>query len=597
MHQILSPIVFPKKEIANYKELYFRGEKYFAINRNIEVHETGILATNTYYNSFSIEKWKKYTNIENLYLKLVCKGKFQITIVNTMLVFDDVIEKVLEVKYYDIKDFESITINLSCYKELKGVLSYKIEAISKVSIVDGGYYTEDKFDIPRLGLVICTFKREKYIESFVCNFLNYKSKQQLKVFIIDNGKSLIFDNLPTEIKIIPNKNYGGAGGFSRGMLEVKKYNENNKDKLNYIILMDDDILVDFAIFDKLIAFLALLKEEYSNYFFAGTMCSLDDKKLQYERYGFWCGNGFRQISPGYDLTNLKCILKNEIIENVEFGTAGWWFSCFSTNLLGCNNFPFPCFFRGDDVEYTIRNGFNIITLNGINVWHEPFYKKYSIVSEDYYLLRNTLVINTLYLNWLRPKDNIKYLFKRFAKSIIKYDYDSAKLIIKALKDYEKGPSFFEKTDPERLNNDLSKYNHKLISIDKLIKYYSYKDIIDCICNENDISKWHKIFRLLTCNGNLLPGSGVGFSFVGYGARAINFYRKNRVLNYDPFTYSGYYTNKNLQKTFKLTIIFIKESIIYYWKFNKIKKDYQCNFHKLQTESFWYKYLNLEEKNE
>ena len=46
-----------------------------------------------------------------------------------------------------------------------------------------------------------------------------------------------------------------------------------------------------------------------------------------------------------------------------------------------NNYPFPCFFRGDDVEFTIRNESKIINLNGLNVWHEPFYKKYSIVSE------------------------------------------------------------------------------------------------------------------------------------------------------------------------------------------------------------------------
>ena len=104
---------------------------------------------------------------------------------------------------------------------------------------------------------------------------------------------------------------------------------------------------------------------------------------------------------------------NEKEEKYANGTAGWWFSCFSVDIIGKNNYPFPCFFRGDDVEFTIRNESKIINLNGLNVWHEPFYKKYSIVSENYYLLRNMLVVNALYTK-MGYKDNIRYLtYKKY----------------------------------------------------------------------------------------------------------------------------------------------------------------------------------------
>ena len=86
------------------------------------------------------------------------------------------------------------------------------------------------------------------------------------------------------------------------------------------------------------------------------------------------------------------------------------------------------------MEFTIRNESKIINLNGLNVWHEPFYKKYSIVSENYYLLRNMLVVNALYTK-MGYKDNIRYLTSKFIRSIMYLNYNSAKLVIRALKDF------------------------------------------------------------------------------------------------------------------------------------------------------------------
>lgn len=595
MLNVVSPILFPTQETSKYVELYFRGNGFTYLNDEILSEKNKTIKTNTYYNSFSVEKWNKYTEIKDLYLRLSCKGKIKLSVINTSLVYNQIIEKVLVNKYYDYDIDTEIIIDLTKYLKLEGMISFEIESISDAKIGNIAYCTSVDIKLPKLGLVICTYKREKYIDKFIDSYKKYRYNHLVNAIIVDNGNTLENSGLPKGIKIFKNMNYGGAGGFSRGMIEIKRLNEKKENHIDYIILMDDDIYIDFNIYYKLMAFLGLRKEEFENYFLAGTMCSLDNKEFQYERYAQWCGSYFNQMSPGFNLTNIRNLLENEIIERVDLGTAGWWFCCFSTKMLGVNNLPFPCFFRGDDVEFTIRNGSNIMTLNGINVWHEPFYKKYSITSEDYYLLRNTLVINTLYMNWISAFDNIKYLFRRFSKSIIKYDYASAELIIKALVDYSQGVSFFENVNPEKLNISLSKYNHKLIKISEIKKSYRYSDMVNKAINENDKSKLHKYFRFITFNGNLLPwfmAKGEGVSFVGYGARAINFYKKDSVLNYDPYSRKGYFTNRNFRMAVKLTVKFIKEASIYWINFEKIKRDYQINFSKLQTESFWLKYLGL-----
>ena len=46
------------------------------------------------------------------------------------------------------------------------------------------------------------------------------------------------------------------------------------------------------------------------------------------------------------------------------------------------------------------------------------------------------------------KDNIRYLTSKFIRSIMYLNYNSAKLVIRALKDFSKGVSFFEETIPE-----------------------------------------------------------------------------------------------------------------------------------------------------
>lgn len=309
------------------------------------------------------------------------------------------------------------------------------------------------------------------------------------------------------------------------------------------------------------------------------------------------GGYFSQFGANQDLRDRNTVIRNERTEHFEYELAGWWFCCFSTHLLTDNNYPFPCFFRGDDMEFSLRNRIDIITLNGICVWHEPFYKKYSIVSEYYYLIRNTLVLNSVYLNHVSEKGMIKYLYSKIKFCLLKYDYDAVELIIRAGYDFLKGVDFYKETDAEQLNADLMKENHTLYSIEELCKEYKYDDIENEIYFADDKSKFWMYLRRCSVNGLLIPKffyRPFGFALIGFGARNINFYKVRKVLNFDPFTQKGYFTDVNKKRTIKLILDFLVFCIRFHAEYKKTKRNYQIFLKETYTKTFWEKYLGLDQ---
>lgn len=596
--QKLYSFIYPYKDFVKIEELYIHGTDYIInpYEEEIQILKGGNLHTCSYYNSFSLEKWTKYTELSSLILTLKAKGKFVLNINIKYLTAGDYLDKTVFNQIYNFEEFKEIEIDVSSALNHPGLLYFEMIALNDTCVFSSSSYrTNQSFRLPNLGIVICTFKREPYIHNFIKNFNFSPLKENILVFISDNGKTLEKQN-NERVFVFPNRNVGGAGGFTRGMIEIQAYNNKEREKkIDYVLLLDDDIVIDFNIFERLLSFLALRYPRYANYFLAGSMCSLDYPFLQYERYSSWRGNSFVQSCANYDLRDINTVVTNEREDHLNNCSSGWWFSCFSVKMISKNNYPFPCFFRGDDIEFTIRNGSNLITLNGINVWHEPFYKKYSIISENYYLFRNTLVINSLYLNEIKCKNYIKYLFKRFVVSIITYDYKSAELLIMAWKDYCKGTAFFVETDSEELNKSLMKLNYQLEPLEEKIEEYRFDDINYEIYNKSDKSKISSFIRHITLNGFLIPKvfyKNFSFSNMGFAARYINFYCTKTVFNFDPFTRKGYFTQVNKFRAIKLLLKFFKQALYFSMNFNRIKGDYQQNFWKLQTEEFWQNYLDI-----
>ena len=223
----LARMVMPTSNFINNTELFVNKE-IRTCKINGTMRECNVYKFNTWMNMFAAKKHYYYCELGDIYLRIEADGRYilQVTGSNRNTAFNRIDEQL---------------INLEC----KGNTEIKIPDASKY---EGIFYTiiEDRNDpiklkngawctdkTPqrdnKLAIVSCTFKREDYINKNIALFEEFinenpKLKDKIKLIISDNGKTLDVARSNDKVKIIPNMNAGGAGGFTRGLIDVLEQN-------------------------------------------------------------------------------------------------------------------------------------------------------------------------------------------------------------------------------------------------------------------------------------------------------------------------------------------------------------------------------------
>ena len=593
----LQNLVMPQSDLKDQEKMYFRLNRRARLancHQEVLFEKGGVASLDTYFNSLSIEKWRKYTKVGKISVSLLLHGSFQIQLLRKEKIHNSVAEKELLITRFSSDAPEWITLPFSSYEE-KGMYAVKLKCASEQGHLLDGYYSgevePDQCNPVRLAIDICTFRREAFVERNL-NLLNEKILNctdsplydTLQVFISDNGKTLEADRLSTtKIHIVKNKNVGGAGGFTRGLLEIM----HRKDyQATHVLLMDDDILLEPESLFRTYVLLRTLKEQYRDAFIGGAMLRLDHQNIQVEAGAAWYAGNLVSRKSNLNLNTLDACLYNETEEYCEFNA--WWYCCIPMHIVRPDNLPLPIFIRGDDVEYGLRNMKHLILLNGICVWHEPFENKYSSFL-SYYILRNMLYDNALHC----PGFTRKQFLRRFVGSVIRelfyYRYKNVDLIFRGVNDFFRGVDFLKKTDGETLHQDIMAAGYKAQPIEELpvpFEYPAYEHSF----SEND-GKLHKIFRLLTFNGLLVPAKRDNVVSMAK-CRPYNFYRAKRVLQYDVTSKKGFVTEKKIGKTIACLWKLTRMSAKTFVRFQRAKKQFQENVCELQNELFWKQYLGL-----
>lgn len=248
----------------------------------------------------------------------------------------------------------------------------------------------------------------------------------------------------------------------------------------------------------------------------------------------------------------------------------------------------PIFIRGDDLEYGLRNMKNLILMNGICVWHEPFENKYSSFL-SYYILRNQFIDNALHFPEYNKRDAKKQLMLSVVREVFHYRYKNVDLLLRGVKDYLAGIDWLINSDGESLHREIMAAGYKAIPIDEVDMSFSYPNY-ERSCQEND-SKLHRILRLVTFNGYLLPTKRDNIAPMA-SIRPFNAYRVKRILNYDVASQKGFITERNT----KLAVKNILATFAVMWemdrKYEKITREYRQRCGEVQKLEFWKKYLNI-----
>lgn len=441
------------------KELYIKGDSVDIHPEYICLQKGQFIDFSTYFNLFSVKKWKTYTSIQSIKLQLRISGKYKVIVYNV-----SPIDKTILFTDTCQNDLEKIISLSDCSGNF---LIFAIQALEDdVKVWNGAYWGEfeDTQNVD-IGIIICTFKREEYVKRNLTILQRLMQENpHFHVMVIDNGQTLP-EICNEQLQVIHNRNYGGSGGFTRGLIEQVNQGTNN-----YVLMMDDDILIETSSLERVYALCQHIKNQYAQQMIAGSMMSMDEPTIQYENTAYWGKIRLHALGKKFDLTRMAYLLQNDTIPEVINKYAAWWFCCIPIAVVKKNGYPLPAFIKSDDMEYGIRNRQDIITMNGIGVWHETFNKKENAVV-NYFNDRNMLILNHYAFHCGRWSF-LGTALGRLGKHILRRNKLGVQMFAVALQDYQSGYEHITSIDADQKLKQIQQYH-----IDENICWTFIKNLI------------------------------------------------------------------------------------------------------------------------
>ena len=556
-----------------------RQQAYFA-------QRGALIRFDSYFNAFPAHLYD--LDSHNVAVEVKATGKFSIKIV--MARRGRSWEHLYQSKI-ELCEGESESIRLPNI-ELDGLIYVEIVALDDVLIHEVDYYILGlpHQDVSLTG-VITTFKRNDAVQRTGRRLQAYFEANpdllpRFQLLVIDNGGDT--DTISfTKGRVIKNRNLGGAGGFTRGLLETVE------NKLSsHVLFMDDDAGFFPESLRRTISVLRFSKSEKRAV--AGAMITEAHKWRMWEN-GATFDQRCRPIDKGRDLRNFGEVLAMSVGQprNVENKYAGWWYFCFP--VASVKIWPFPFFVRGDDSYFSLANDFDILTIPGVVAIQEDFFAKQTPLTlylDMRYHIVHHLTFDNLDIGKKSLRKMMTRFFDRFNNS---YHYESAATICQAIEDVLQVDTFWEK------NLDMAE-RRKLIS--GSIENERIQDGLSVDLNRlarhsprRNKGRWVGMLRRFSFNGHLIPESfqykkGVRLPL---DVRAIEHdtFLRPYTVTMDDTTGRGYVCKFDRQTYFKNRKRFLKLAKRLESEYPKLREGYAEASFTLTTKRAWFERLRDE----
>ncbi len=601
----LQSILFPdKEEYTDYQKLFFKSGQgvYDKEQKCLAFARYTVCDFATYFNALSYRKWKKHSKAGKIYLKLEAKGSFELVLSGYHRIEEAAKRVTFLKKEFDFAERKEIIVEVPENKET--LVGFELRMHTDSMVYGGGYFTdipEKELNEVRLSIATTTFKKEDFIRK---NIKMIKEEllanddivsRNLYVHVVDNDEGHVLKREEIEGKHVfyhPNKNVGGSGGFTRGMIESLQ----QEPKATHVLMMDDDIVVLSESIRRTYILLLTLKEKYKEYVISGAMLCYEQMDVFHEDVGFLGADGGQNPSKkhGPIIKMADMLQKEEAKTKKADSYAGWWYCCVPITMIERNGFALPFFIRVDDTEFSLRNHAKFITMNGICVWHMGFTLKFNYFMEYYQVFRNFLITEAC-----NPSGRRRRIWKRFKglflSEILRFNYDAAEMILDAIRDYLKGPEFIEE---EKCQERLKKMSSQNAQMKDLSEFEEYGVDVDSVYEEDTRRFVDTILYRLTFNGQLFWPK----KWLRKGPAVVAhdwFYNPQRqclvdsVIAVNPHEYTAEIRKldkKRFRKVMRYYFIIMRR---YKKMHKKVDEAYYAKRRYLTSREFWNKYLEIE----
>ena len=389
----------------------------------------------TFYNCLSLKKWQDLTDLNSLGLHLSGSGEADVTL---LCYGKDAMAAKLASRTVDLAKDGVWWVDLQQAKDA-AALAITLKAKTQCTLSSGAWVTATK---PRrevkIAGVITTFNREHMATAAIKNFAESvipKADGGFEhLFVIDNGQNLGAIDAKG-VTVLPNKNLGGSGGFTRGLMHVQ-----DQGNYTHVLFMDDDAACEPEAVWRTAALLRYVKDEKTSV--SGGMLLSENPGIQYEKSANIALKGkrhsaFQPISAFENIIRRENVVFNDLRPDGNYGA--WWFYCFPVAAI--ESLPFPFFVRGDDQDFALANKLPVVTLNGITTYGEDLRKRVS-PAVNYLSVRSLTSLVFLYGDQARAQATLRQQIRSAINFGRVFDYGNMEAVLEALEDAAKGPVMY-----------------------------------------------------------------------------------------------------------------------------------------------------------
>ncbi|MDR3127819.1 MAG: glycosyltransferase [Bifidobacteriaceae bacterium] len=452
--------------------------KYIKSRTQIEIPRGENISFCSYFNAFPASYWKNNTSLETVTLIMEVKGLVNIRILAT----DEFNNKKIISDHKKVSEAFEISIPLDNF-EAGGWIWFEIETLTKTNLdnIIWAGNIPDNFGLAKASIGITTLNKQEYCLAQLKNlFENINELDNInKIYFVDQGSKDLVDykgikdilvKFNKKVEIIKQSNFGGSGGFSRGMFEIVK-----ADNSKYAILLDDDTFLETESLQRIINFANLCQ---SPTIVGGHMFAMNESSTIHAfaegvrrdvfKWGPVAGTGeaHNLAMPQNFLSNSEWMHK---YYSVDYN--GWWMCLIPVEVIKEIGLAVPMFIKWDDSEFGLRAadfGYKTVSLPGCAVWHESWVGKDDTIDwTAFYHWRNRFIVALFYLG---QKQAGKFLINTYIWSITQ----AATMRYSVPAQYVEAMEFLY-NNPENMIDDLA---DRKLAIEKIRAQYIDTDLKD-----------------------------------------------------------------------------------------------------------------------